>query len=93
MAAQHANYIEHFLYFREKADAEAAAERLHRERGWLAEVMPGAGTTKWLTLATQSATGDEDMEPIWYDLTRFASEHHGEYDGWERPLDEGEFIQ
>jgi hypothetical protein len=64
-------YIDHYFYFPLQSDAEKAAEHL-RARGWPTNVRPGACGDDWLALATQPARGDEDMEPIWYELTAFA---------------------
>jgi hypothetical protein len=31
------------------------------------------------------------MEDIYYELSSFAEEFHGNYDGFERPVDEGDY--
>jgi regulator of RNase E activity RraB len=41
----------------------------------------------WLVLATQPATGEEEMDEIYNSLAQFAESFNGTYDGWERPAD------
>lgn len=83
-------YIDHWFYFSAQVDAECAAARL-RDRGWSTSIKPSASDTDWLVLATQPATGDEEMEEIYYDLSSFAERLRGHYDGWERPMDGADF--
>ena len=85
-------YIEHFFYFPMNSDAEMAADHL-RERGWSTRVELGADDVDWLVLATQPARGDEDMEDIFAELEAFAAKFNGTYDGYGRPMDDGDFIQ
>jgi hypothetical protein len=87
---EYPEYIDHWFYFAVKTNAERAAERLRR-RGWHTQVVPSINGM-WLALATQPATGDEDTGPIFDELTAFAEKHHGVYDGYERPLMEGDFM-
>ncbi|HZU30004.1 MAG TPA: ribonuclease E inhibitor RraB [Candidatus Angelobacter sp.] len=87
---EYPEYIDHWLYFANRSDAEKAAEKL-RERGWSTNVT-SAPDDMWLALATQPATGDEDTGPIFEELTAFAEKHNGIYDGYERPMDEGDFM-
>jgi hypothetical protein len=84
-------YIDHYFYFPQSPEAERAAVQLRR-RGWSTEVRLGADGANWLALSTQPATGDEDMGPIWEELTAFAARFGGVYDGWERPMDEPESV-
>ncbi len=88
---EYPEYIDHYLYFPAHAEAEKAAGRL-RERGWRVEVRPAALRADWLALARQPATGDEDMEDIYFELTAFAAEFNGSYDGWERPMTGGDYT-
>jgi hypothetical protein len=88
---EYPEYIDHYFYFSELSNAEEAAERL-RERGWQTQVGPAAIGADWLALATQPATGDEDMEDIYLELTGFASRLGGVYDGWERPMTEEDYL-
>lgn len=85
-------YIDHWLYFPMKSDAEMAADRL-RERGWSTRVELGADGINLLVLATQPARGDEDMEDLFFELEALAAKFNGTYDGYERPMDEGDFVQ
>ena len=78
-------YIDHYLYFPERSDAERAALQL-RTRGWQVAVRPGAALSDWLALATQPATGEEEMGDLYYELSVFAKRFNGRYDGWERPM-------
>lgn len=84
-------YIDHYFYFPIKSDAETAAERL-RARGWKVEVRPAGVGQNWLALPTQPAIGDEDMEEIYFELTTFAAGVNGVYDGWERPMTGGDYL-
>jgi len=84
-------YIDHYLYFATQADADEAAKLL-LARGWRVVVTPGTDGTNWLALATQPARGDEEMGPLWEELTALASQFGGNYDGWERPADEDENL-
>ncbi len=88
---EYPEYIDHYLYFPAESNAAQAAERL-RARGWNTKVCPAAIGTEWLALATQPATGEEDMEDIYSELTAFAAQFDGVYDGWERPMTEGDYL-
>jgi hypothetical protein len=79
-------YIEHYLYFSLRKAADLAAEQLVR-RGWTTRVLPAAVGDDWLVLATQPATGEEEMDEIYNSLAQFAESFNGTYDGWERPAD------
>jgi hypothetical protein len=87
---EYPEYIDHWFYFPSKADAEQAAERLLK-RGWLTKIVE-TGDLDWLLVATQPATGDEDTGPIFEELTAFAVQFNGIYDGYERPLSDNEFM-
>ena len=89
--AEFPEYIDHYLYFPERSDAEQAAVHL-RERGWKAQVMPAAVGSDWLALATQPATGEEEMGDNYDELSRFAEGFNGAYDGWERPMTEDDPV-
>ena len=84
-------YIDHYFYFTTQTDAEKAAECL-RDRSWKVAVGPAAVGEDWLALATQPATGDEDMEDVYFELTAFAAGFSGVYDGWERPMTDGDYM-
>ena len=84
-------YIDHYFYFSVQSDAERAAERL-RTRAWTVQVGLSAGGQDWLALATQPATGEEDMGEIYFELTTLAAGLNGVYDGWERPMTGGDYM-
>lgn len=84
-------YIDHYLYFPERSDAERAAVQLRR-LGWKAEVRPAAVGPDWLALATQPATGEEEMGAIYDELSAFAKRFNGAYDGWERPMTDDDYV-
>src|SRR6266481_5281181 len=84
-------YIDHYLYFPTQTDADEATKLL-LARGWRVTVTPGADGTDWLALATQPARGDEEMGPLWEELTVLASQFGGNYDGWERPAGDEENL-
>src|SRR5258708_22443585 len=81
-----------FIYFATQADADEAAKLL-LARGWRVVVTPGTDGTNWLALATQPARGDEEIAPLWEELTALASHFGGNYDRWERPPDEDENLK
>lgn len=76
-----AKFIDHYLYFRKKSNAQEAAQHL-RNRGWFVEVKPGADDKSWLVLAKQPAPITEDIGDLRDELERLAEELNGEYDGW-----------
>jgi hypothetical protein len=75
------DFLDHYLYFPKKPDAQKAAARL-REKGWTVEVKKGGDGENWLTLAKQPAPIEEDIEEIREELERLADDLGGEYDGW-----------
>ncbi|HET9837847.1 MAG TPA: ribonuclease E inhibitor RraB [Candidatus Angelobacter sp.] len=79
-----AESLDHYFFFSDHADAEAAAERLH-QRGWSTQSLSLHGEQqKWLLHMRQ--TGKiEDLKELQTELDLFADEHHGEYDGWKIP--------
>ncbi len=79
-------YIDHYIYFAIRKDADSAASQLVK-RGWTTRVERSAADDDWLLLATQPATGNEEMEDIYFELCAFAEKFNGHYDGWERPAD------
>jgi len=84
---QFPEYIDHFLYFPSQEAADSAATQLLK-RAWSTRVCQAATRDDWLLLATQPATGNEEMEDIYNELCAFAEQFRGHYDGWERPADE-----
>lgn len=86
-AAEQPTFIEHFLYFPKKIQAEIAARRL-TAKGWTVVVRMGADGENWLALAKQPAPIDRDIEEVREELERLAKELNGEYDGWGAPVAE-----
>jgi len=84
---QFPEYIDHFMYFPSQEQADGAANNL-LNRGWSTRVCQAAKGDDWLLLATQPATGNEEMEDVYTELSAFAEQVHGHYDGWERPADD-----
>ncbi len=82
-------YIEHFLYFARSSDAEIAAAQL-RARGWSTKVDLGADDRDWLVLATQPTRGDEDLSDVFPEMEELAAKFNGIYDGYGRPMDQGD---
>lgn len=76
-----AKFIDHYLYFPKRHNADRASDQL-RAKGWQVEVKMGADEKNWLVLAKQPAPIEEDVEEIRDELERLAKEFHGEYDGW-----------
>ena len=73
--------IDHYLYFPKKTNAVQAALRL-RSKKWTVELRRGGDGNKWLMLAKQPTSSDDDSEAIHDELERLARELGGEYDGW-----------
>ncbi len=74
-------FLDHYLYFQKKSDAQQAARRLCG-KGWTVEVTRGADGKNWLVLAKQPAPIDDDIEEVRNELEHLAEELGGEYDGW-----------
>jgi hypothetical protein len=79
--SQKEQFLDHYLYFPKKSNAEKAATHL-RERGWTVEVKMGADGENWLALAKQPAPIEEDIGGIRDELEELADRLGGEYDGW-----------
>lgn len=84
---QFPEYIDHYLYFPTQEQADRASAQL-LQRGWLTRVSPAALRSDWLLLATQPATGREDIEQLYEQLSEFAELCAGHYDGYERPMED-----
>jgi hypothetical protein len=85
MAESKVEFLDHYLYFSKRANAEKAAEKL-RGKGWTVEVRKGADGKDWLTLAKQPAPIEDEIEEIRDELERLAEDLGGEYDGWGAPV-------
>jgi len=83
-ALANANALDHYFFFRDHDDLEAAATRLE-QRGWtiISFTLDGA-QQKYLLHARQPGKV-EDLHDLQTELDLFADEHHGEYDGWKVP--------
>ena len=77
--------IEHYLYFREKRNAESASQWM-RSKGWIVEVRMGADGENWLALGRTSAPTGEGIGAVRDELEKLARGLEGEYDGWGIPL-------
>ena len=77
-------HVIHFLLFEAEADAEAAAEAI-RGTSWKAHVEPPTETRdEWAVRADDDrivSAATVAAYRSWFD--QIASQHHGEYDGWE----------
>jgi hypothetical protein len=78
------DFIEHFFYFPDKSNADKAAERL-RAKSWRVQVTWRVEEENWLVFATQPSPIEDELEKLWFELTRLAEELDGEYDGYGRP--------
>jgi len=82
-----AESLDHYFFFSDYADAEAAAGLLE-QRGWSKQSIDFHGAQqKWLLQVRQPAVPGkpEDLHDLQAELDLFADEHHGEYDGWKVP--------
>jgi hypothetical protein len=83
-ALENAESLDHYFFFSDHDDAEAAAGRLER-RGWTTQSLSLHGEQqKWL-LHMRQLGKPEDLHELQAELDLFADEHHGEYDGWKVP--------
>jgi len=76
-----ARFIDHYLYFPKRHNAEQAADQLRTE-GWIVELRMGADGKNWLVLAKQPAPIEESIGDVRDKLEDLAEELGGEYDGW-----------
>lgn len=83
-ALENAEALDHYFFFSDHADAEAAADRL-QDRGWTIQSLTlHAEEQKWLLHVRQPGK-PENLHELQTELDLFADEHHGEYDGWQAP--------
>jgi len=83
-ALANAESLDHYFFFSDHADAEAAANRL-LQRGWTTEsITLHAEEQKWLLHMRQHGKVSQ-LPDLQTELDLFADEHHGEYDGWKIP--------
>ena len=78
------DFRDHFLYFPEKSNADAAAKRL-LAKGWSVQVTRDVEGQDWLVFATELAPREEEFEATRLELEKMAEELGGRYDGWGGP--------
>jgi|SRR5579859_2155000 len=86
-ALANASALDHYFFFSDHADAEAAAAGL-RQRGWTTQSLSLHGEQqKWLLHMRQPGKPEnpETLHDLQAELDLFADDHHGEYDGWNVP--------
>lgn len=75
--------VRHYLYFREKANAEKAAQWF-RSQGFSVDVLLGGDNENWLALVKHEITDNQhDFEKLREEMEILAEQMNGEYDGWE----------
>ncbi|HVC95243.1 MAG TPA: ribonuclease E inhibitor RraB [Pirellulales bacterium] len=75
--------LQHYLYFQQENDAKDVANTME-EHGFSVELRRSADGMDWLVLATSQIMPTEaNVAELRLRLERIASEHSGEYDGWE----------
>jgi hypothetical protein len=74
-------FIDHYLYFPKRSDAEQAGQQL-QAREWLVKIKMGTDGKNWLVLARQPVPIKQDIQDIRDYLEQLAKGFHGEYDGW-----------
>ena len=83
-ALAHAESLDHYFFFSDRTDAQAAADRLE-QRGWSTQSLTlHPEQQKWLLHMRQHGKV-EGLHELQTELDLFADEHHGEYDGWQVP--------
>ena len=79
-----ANALDHYFFFRDHDDLEAAAARLE-QRGWTIISVTLDGAQQKYLLHAQQPGKVENLHDLQTELDLFADDHHGEYDGWKIP--------
>jgi hypothetical protein len=77
-------HVLHFLYFDDEASATAAADDIHRAGYETTLAPPQEAITQWSVRAEAERVVDRSTVGgfrAWFE--RIATEHGGEYDGWE----------
>jgi Regulator of ribonuclease activity B len=83
-ALAQAESLDHYFFFSDRKDAEAAAARLE-QRGWTTQSAGLYGEQQNWLLHIRQPGRVENLYELQQELDRFADEHHGEYDGWQVP--------
>ncbi|HEY7404087.1 MAG TPA: ribonuclease E inhibitor RraB [Candidatus Angelobacter sp.] len=83
-ALANAESLDHYFFFPEQADLQAAARRLE-QRGWTLVSMTLDGTEQRYLLHVRQPGPIEELPELQTELDLFADDHHGEYDGWQVP--------
>lgn len=83
-ALENAEALDHYFFFPEQEDLNAAAKRLE-QRGWTIVSMTLDGTQQKYLLHARQPGRVENLQELQTELDLFADEHHGEYDGWDIP--------
>ncbi|HZS28670.1 MAG TPA: ribonuclease E inhibitor RraB [Candidatus Angelobacter sp.] len=83
-ALENAEALDHYFFFPDQTDLDAAAKRLE-QRGWaIVSVTLNESQQKYL-LHTRQPGRVENLQELQTEFDLFADEHHGEYDGWQVP--------
>jgi hypothetical protein len=83
-ALDNAETLDHYFFFSDQANLDAAAERL-QQRGWtIVSVSLDGSQQKYLLHARQHGRV-ENLQDLQAELDLLADELHGEYDGWRVP--------
>jgi hypothetical protein len=83
-ALANASTLDHFFFFSDQDDLEAAAARVE-QRGWAIISVSLDGTAKKYMLHARQPGKVENLYELQAELDLMAGEHHGEYDGWQVP--------
>jgi hypothetical protein len=77
-------HVLHFLYFEDEPAARAAAEEVSAGGYTVSVTAPAHGDTHWVVQAETTRVVDARTVPAYRrSFERIASDHGGEYDGWE----------
>jgi Regulator of ribonuclease activity B len=79
-----AEALDHYFFFYDQANVEAAAERL-QQLGWIIISMTLDGTQQKYLLHARQPGRVENLKDLQGELDLLADELHGEYDGWQVP--------
>ncbi len=83
-ALANAEVLDHYFFFSEQTNLEAAAKRLE-QRGWAIVSMSLDGTEQKYMLHARQPGPIENLPELQTELDLLADDYHGEYDGWQVP--------